>query len=537
MMNLIQISFLISIQQILFIKTSPIERNNPSTITQGEKSNIRALNNQNFESEIQKHEYSLILFKIAYCIPCEEFMFHFKRLEELIRIGESKPIFEIEKNATKRIALFTVDIQEYPEFVGKFKIEKSPHLMIFYKNTTYDYKSHMDSEFIYMNLIKQTSETPYLKSIKEVNLFKSKFNVTGLLVSSYSENNVLFNKASKKFTNVMFAKCTPIPIKSQKQDEIDLENYGEMCKRHFETNSESTVIIFKNFDDGRSDFDNLLPVSLLDTEKIEETLLQYHKFLNLKSFPIINPISSVVLDRILDIKTTSLIVFNVDAEKYPEEHRRINTQIKEASYELKDEFFIVVSHPGYGLDKVLRNFMGVTDKMLPKVKVLKILNTQSEYEKYALKEKITRGNLVNFAFDVVKGEVMKEGKSQPIPMKKETHVMDIVFYTFEEIVFDVNKDVLVEFYSPKCERCKYFEPTYEELGRLMEHNENLIIARYDLLNNPVNIGVKSFPDLILWPAGERKTKPIKYTFDKNLNDMILFLRKYCKYPVDIKEEL
>lgn len=36
--------------------------------------------------------------------------------------------------------------------------------------------------------------------------------------------------------------------------------------------------------------------------------------------------------------------------------------------------------------------------------------------------------------------------------------------TFDEIVNNPEKDVLVEFYAPWCSHCKNLEPTYTELG-------------------------------------------------------------------------
>ncbi len=51
-------------------------------------------------------------------------------------------------------------------------------------------------------------------------------------------------------------------------------------------------------------------------------------------------------------------------------------------------------------------------------------------------------------------------KSQPIP-KKQGLVKTVVAKNFENMVYNGQKDVLIEFYAPWCGHCKKLEPVYK----------------------------------------------------------------------------
>ena len=55
--------------------------------------------------------------------------------------------------------------------------------------------------------------------------------------------------------------------------------------------------------------------------------------------------------------------------------------------------------------------------------------------------------------------------------------------TFEEIVSDPEKEVLIEFYAPWCGHCKSLAPKYDELGEKLKGTENLVIAKIDATAN------------------------------------------------------
>jgi protein disulfide-isomerase A1 len=61
----------------------------------------------------------------------------------------------------------------------------------------------------------------------------------------------------------------------------------------------------------------------------------------------------------------------------------------------------------------------------------------------------------------------------------------VVGTTFEAIVMDSSKDVLVKYYAPWCGHCKSLAPVWEELGQHYADNSDLVIAKFDATANEV----------------------------------------------------
>jgi len=66
--------------------------------------------------------------------------------------------------------------------------------------------------------------------------------------------------------------------------------------------------------------------------------------------------------------------------------------------------------------------------------------------------------------DYLDGKIEAHVKSEPIPESNDGPVTVVTGKTFDEIVMDKSKDVLIEFYAPWCGHCKALEPKWTELG-------------------------------------------------------------------------
>jgi thiol-disulfide isomerase/thioredoxin len=58
------------------------------------------------------------------------------------------------------------------------------------------------------------------------------------------------------------------------------------------------------------------------------------------------------------------------------------------------------------------------------------------------------------------------------------HSQVVVAESFEEIVNDPEKDVLIEFYAPWCGHCKSLEPKYKELAEQVSKTTHALIQTH-----------------------------------------------------------
>ncbi|CAI5477122.1 unnamed protein product [Closterium sp. Yama58-4] len=129
--------------------------------------------------------------------------------------------------------------------------------------------------------------------------------------------------------------------------------------------------------------------------------------------------------------------------------------------------------------------------------------------KYRMTDHPTADNIKSFTHDFIDGRLKPFFKSQPIPGENEGPVTVVVGDSFESIVLDDSKDVLLEVYAPWCGHCQQLEPTYKRLAERFSAVQSVVIAKMDgTANEYPGLEVEGFPTVVFYPAG-KKTDPVK----------------------------
>jgi len=134
--------------------------------------------------------------------------------------------------------------------------------------------------------------------------------------------------------------------------------------------------------------------------------------------------------------------------------------------------------------------------------------------------------LEEFVEDYLKGKLKVLRKSAAVP-KKQGPVVTVVGSTFDQIVLDKSKDVLIEFYAPWCGHCKALEPKYLELAKSLKNEKNLVIAKLDgTLNEfPNTFAAQGYPTIYFVPAG-KEDSPIQFNGNREVDDMTKFMKEH-----------
>lgn len=140
-------------------------------------------------------------------------------------------------------------------------------------------------------------------------------------------------------------------------------------------------------------------------------------------------------------------------------------------------------------------------------------------------QEITAESLGKYLADYTSGKIKPSVKSEPIPESQPDAVQVVVRHTYDEIILDDKKDVLIEFYAPWCGHCKNLAPKYEELAQMYKGSASkLVIAKIDATANDVPDQIKGFPTIKMYAAG-KKDSPVEYTGDRSIESLIEFIKK------------
>merc|ERR1711870_9654 len=190
-----------------------------------------------------------------------------------------------------------------------------------------------------------------------------------------------------------------------------------------------------------------------------------------------------------------------------------------------------------GLDKRKFEYFNPTGKEEPVVRIYE----WAVAKKYVLRADQFDGKtnaIVDFAAKVKSKKAKTWKRSEPAPEKPRDSdgVQTLVADTFDDVVLDPKKHVLVEYYTPDCEHCKELEPEWQQLAK--EANKrgwptegDLVLTKINVEANEVEEEHSIVPKIVLYPAVKADRKFVQrttFTGKRTSEKMLNFLADYLE---------
>jgi len=275
----------------------------------------------------------------------------------------------------------------------------------------------------------------------------------------------------------------------------------------FGASKRPTAIIFRNFDEPR--------VTFSASEFNKDTLVD---FIIDNAFPLLGTIGPENYQKYIE-RGYPLAWFFINFES--EAEKAVLTAAEEVAKEFKSDIsFVKLDGVRWGDHAKTFGLSGETPGI--------VLEDRENRKNYVFPSTtpVNVDNLRAHFSGYIAGTLAPTVKSEEPPIENNGPVIVVVGKTFDSIVLDTTKDVLVEFYAPWCGHCKSLAPKYDKLGEAFKADPSIVIAKVDATENDTPADIKGFPTLLFYPAND-KQNPIPYDGERSETAMEKWIRSHA----------
>ncbi|NP_001084005.1 prolyl 4-hydroxylase subunit beta L homeolog precursor [Xenopus laevis] len=449
-----------------------------------EEKDVLVLKKDNFDEALKQYPYILVEFYAPWCGHCKALAPEYEKAAGILK-SEGLPI-----------RLGKVDATEESDLAQEFGVRGYPTIKFFKngdKSSPKEYSAGREAADFVNWLKKRTgpaASTLSDEAAVAALVASSEVAVIGFFKDLESELAKVFLQAAEAVDDVPFG----ITSSEAAFSKHELGKDG--------------IVLFKKFDEGRNAFEG---------EITKEEVLS---FIKANRLPLVIEFTEQTAPMIFggEIKTHILFFLPKSASDYQDKLENF----KKAAASFKGKILFIFIDSDHTDNQRILEFFGLKKEECPAVRLITLEEEMTKYKPES--SDLSAEAIKEFCDRFLEGKVKPHLMSQDVPEDwDKTPVKILVGKNFEEVVFDEEKNVFVEFYAPWCGHCKQLAPIWDQLGEKYKDHESIIIAKMDSTANEIEaVKIHSFPTLKFFPAGPGK-KVVDYNGERTQEGFSKFL--------------
>jgi len=460
-----------------------------------EDDGVLVLDESNFGETIKNSPFILVEFYAPWCGHCKQFAPEYAAAAKILK--EAKP----------PIPLAKVDATAEVKLAEEYGIRGYPTIKLFVDGRDQEYTGGRTEQSIVVWVTKKVGPPAItLEDVAAAEAFEKEHPMSVVGIFAEGAPRAAFETVARQLEDVFFGYSTAPAVAAK---------YGL---------SVPSVRMIYPHDEKVADFSG----DVDDVAALEE-------FVKAHKHPIISTFTGETAAELFGDGRPILFLFRHKDDL----GEAAEKELAEAAAGFQRKVLVSLASDSEPMDQRLMDYISVAPEELPTVRL--VANMTTSMTKYKLTGQISAAAITTFVRSYFEGgKLQPHMKSEDPPASQTGPVYTLVGSTFNSIVKDPSKDVLVEFYAPWCGHCKKLEPVYRDVARKLEGVSTLVIAKIDATANDVEgVDVEGFPTIKLWTAN-KKDDPIDFDGDRDVDSFISWLEAKVSLPFkqeEVKTEL
>ncbi|GKV16260.1 hypothetical protein SLEP1_g26928 [Rubroshorea leprosula] len=457
---------------------------------------VLELDSDNTKRVIDGNEYVMVLGYAPWCVRSAELMPQFAEAANSL------------KELGSPLLMAKLDGDRYPKVASMLDVKGFPTLLLFVNGTSQPYTGGFTAEEIVIWARKKTGvPVVRLNTVIEAEHFLKKYHmfVIGLFEKFEGPDYEEFVKAATSDNEIQFVAVNSIEVAKVFFPDIKANN---LFLGIVKSEPERYTLY-----EGSFEIDKIL------------------QFLDYNKFPLVTKLTEMNSVRV----HSSPVKLQVFVFAKADDFKNLLEPLQDVARKFKSKImFIYIDIADENQAKPFLTLFGLEDSDSTVVTAF----DNKVNSKFLLESDPTTSKIEDFCSGLLQGTLSPYYKSQSIPNNENASVLTIVGKTFDDLVLNSPKNVLLEVYTPWCVNCETTSKQTEKLAKHFKGLDNLVFAKIDAsVNEHPKLVVDVYPTLFFYKAGD-KGNPIKFSTKMSSKDLAGLINKHLKGKDQVsKDEL